>query len=116
MSTVGVGGVLRSRGALSLCSEEGPDRNLIRLAGELDLAAAGLPAEEVARFGGDDARMIVIDLSELEFIDAAGIHMLLDLEAASRKNGGRLRMIRASGSVQRVLELTGADEQLSYLS
>ena len=115
MGSEGDGVLQRSRGALGLSSETGPDGCMIRLWGELDLAAADLLDEEVLRAGTGHTGKIVIDLSGLEFIDAAGIHMLIDLESASQSNGSRLRVIPASGPVQRLLELTGADRQLSYL-
>jgi len=104
-----------SRGALTLRSELTRGRYLIHLSGELDLAAVDLVVEEFERSADTDVGMIVLDLSTLEFIDSTGIHLLLKLEAASRRNGNRLRMIRGSGAVQRVLELTGADAQLPYL-
>jgi anti-anti-sigma factor len=61
-----------------------------------------------------DSERIVLDLDQLEFLDAAGIRMLLDADARS-KGKGRLQITRAaSAQVQRVLELTGAGEVLTF--
>jgi hypothetical protein len=50
---------------------------------------------------------------QLEFLDASGIRLLLDLNRRSRMNGGRLRIRPASSpQVPRVLELTGVGELL----
>jgi anti-anti-sigma factor len=80
----------------------------IRVAGEMDLAVIGLVGREMERAAASDANRIVLDLRELEFLDAAGIRLLVHLSARSRDGQGRLR-INGSGApqVQRVLELTG---------
>src|SRR5215207_9703295 len=77
----------------------------VRVAGEVD--------DEMRRAEATDARKIELDLDQIEFLDAAGIRLLLDLSRRSRRNGTRLR-IRAASSphVRRVLELTGVEEQL----
>ena len=72
--------------------------------------------ENVERRGGqvhyavtaDEARDIVLDLSELTFLDSGGIHALIRV---SRLLDGRGRLIIQSPSamVARVLEIVGAD-------
>lgn len=92
----------------------GEDR--VQLIGELDLSVIGGVDREMCRVEAGDAKRIVLDLGELEFLDASGIRLLLHLDARSRGNGGRLRIIRArSPQVQRVFELTGAGEVLPFL-
>ncbi len=89
---------------------------LIQLSGEMDLSVIGIVDREMCRAEAGDASRIVLDLSELEFLDASGIRLLLHLNARSRSNGGRLRITRAqSPQVQRVIELTGAAEVLPLL-
>jgi anti-sigma B factor antagonist len=107
-------GVL-ARGALTLRSEREPTAHVVSVAGELDLASAGLLEEVVGKALSGDAPMVVLDLSELRFIDSTGIHALLRLQARSSDDGNRLRMLRGSPDVQRVLELTGADRLLPFL-
>jgi anti-anti-sigma factor len=87
----------------------------IRVLGELDLAVIGFVDREMERAEASDASRIVLDLEELEFLDASGIRLLLHLNERSQDNGRRLR-ISGSGApqVQRVLELTGVDEVLPF--
>jgi anti-anti-sigma factor len=87
----------------------------IRVLGELDLAVIGFVDREMKRAEASDASRIVLDLGQLEFLDASGIRLLLDLSERSRGNGRRLR-ISGSGApqVQRVLELTGVGELLPF--
>jgi anti-anti-sigma factor len=75
----------------------------VRVEGEMDFSV-------VAEI---DAKRIELDLNQLEFLDAAGIRLLLDLKQRSRSNGNRLRIRPASSpQVQRVLQLTGVGELL----
>ena len=85
----------------------------IRVLGEMDLSVVAEVDSEMRRAEATDAAEIELDLDQLEFMDASGIHLLLELNHRSRSNGGRLR-IRAASSpqVQRVLELTGVDALL----
>jgi anti-sigma B factor antagonist len=87
----------------------------IRMLGELDLSVIGLVDREMERAEASDASQIVLDLEELEFMDASGIRLLLHLNERSQSTGGRLR-ISGSGApqVQRVIELTGVHELLPF--
>ncbi len=87
----------------------------IRVAGEMDLSVIGLVDREVERAEASDATRIVLDLDQLEFMDASGIRLLLNLNARSEGDGRRLRITPATApQVQRVLELTGARELLPF--
>ena len=92
---------------------EGGER--IRVLGEMDLSVVGLLDSEMRRAEASDASRIVLDLDQLEFLDASGIRLLLDLNSRSERNGGRLRIRPASSQqVQRVLELTGVRDLLPF--
>jgi anti-anti-sigma factor len=85
----------------------------VRVVGEMDLSVVGQLDSEMRRAEATDAKRIELDLDELEFLDAAGIRLLLDLDRRSRNNAGRLRIRPASSPhVQRVLELTGVEDLL----
>jgi anti-sigma B factor antagonist len=87
----------------------------IRMLGDLDLSVIGRVDREMERVEASDASRIVLDLHGLEFMDASGIRLLLHLNERSEGNGRRLR-ISGTGApqVQRVIELTGVDELLSF--
>jgi anti-anti-sigma factor len=80
----------------------------VRVHGEMDLAVVGELDSEMRRAEATDAAAIELDLDQLDFVDASGVRLLLDLDRRSGGKGGRLR-IRAASSpqVRRVLELTG---------
>jgi anti-anti-sigma factor len=77
-----------------------------RVAGELDLASAPQTGEQIEAAVPSSARGLVVDFSELDFIDSSGIAMLFNL---ARRLGGRrqeLRVVTVPGEpVSRVLDL-----------
>ena len=87
----------------------------IRIAGELDLSVIGAVDREIERAEATDAGRIVLDLDDVEFMDASAVRLLLHLSERSASNGKRLRITRAGApQVQRVLELTGVGELLPF--
>ena len=97
---------------LQIQSARSGSNHVVELAGELDLAGSANVSEELRRVEATDAQEIVLDVSELTFIDAAGIRVLLEAEARSRSDGGRLRVTQPQREVERVLQLTGVDRAL----
>ena len=80
----------------------------VAISGELDSTSAARLAEVLA---GLDGHALVIDLTGLELIDAAGLSVLVGAGAASR---GRLLSVRgASGVVRRVIEAGGLGGMLA---
>jgi anti-sigma B factor antagonist len=100
----------------ALHSEREESEHRVRVFGEIDMAVTGAVDSEMRRVEATDAETILLDLDQLEFLDASGIRLLMDLDARSRGNGGRLRIIPASApQVQRVLDLTGVADLLPFV-
>jgi anti-anti-sigma factor len=98
--------------ALSAQSRREGDVHTIALRGELDLAAEDAVARELAAAERSDAGAIVLDLSEVTFIDSSGIRLLLLANTRSRANGNRLVLRRPSERVLDVLRLCGVERIL----
>jgi anti-anti-sigma factor len=81
------------------------------VAGELDLAAAPRLMEAL-RDLEQEARLIVLDLRELSFLDAAGVHAIVDASIGARRDGRRLLLVGAPAGVQRVFALTGTSHKV----
>lgn len=90
--------------------------HLLKLSGELDLASYDALNDELHRIEATDASTIVIDLSELAFLDAVGIRLLVEADARSRSDSNRLRLIVGGDHVQRVLQLCGLEESLPFVT
>jgi anti-anti-sigma factor len=82
-----------------------------RLRGELDMSNANEVGTSIAAAVPNDAEGLILDLTELEFIDSAGIRTLLSLVGRFGWHGQKLTFVAAPGSpVRRVIELAGAGD------
>jgi stage II sporulation protein AA (anti-sigma F factor antagonist) len=101
-------------GQLEVRSRRDDDVHTIALAGEMDLANAGDVERELLRAEATNAAQIVIDLSEVTFMDSTGIRLLITAHARSRTEGDRLVLKRPGPRVFRVLCIAGVDELLPF--
>lgn len=85
-------------------AREGRPR-VFRLAGELDLSSVDELVHAVTPTL-DDPGDVVLDLSELRFVDSTGIRTFLDFGRQLRGHG-RLVLESPTGPVRRVLDLMG---------
>ena len=80
--------------------------------GELDIATAELLDAALMDLAGR-RRTVVLDLSELGFIDSTGLTLLFRLHEHAGRNGWRLSVrSRCSRPVRRALEISRFDEIL----
>lgn len=101
-----------------LSVRETREGRLLRLTpvGELDLATAPLLENAFdAAFTDEDCEMIVVDLTELSFMDSTGIHVLIRMQNACADHD-RLRVINGSRAVEQMLDLTGVRTHLPIIS
>jgi anti-anti-sigma factor len=101
-------------GQLIVRSERDGDTHTIALSGEMDLSNAGEVERELMHAEATDARTIVVDLSELSFMDSTGIRLLIAADARSRADSRRLSLTRPPAAVTRVLCIAGVDELLPF--
>ena len=102
-------------GALSIRTERDPEEVcVVEFYGELDLAGIEVAANELRRCEQTDAEEIIVDLSGLDFIDSSGLRVLLETYQEEGQNGNRLRFLRGSEPVERVMHLTCLDEVLPF--
>jgi anti-sigma B factor antagonist len=84
----------------------------IEVRGELDLAAVPTFRAAVRDLDLSRGEHVVLDLGRLSFIDAAGLHAVLDLHEECLAACAALAILPGPGNVQRVFELAGADQLL----
>jgi anti-anti-sigma factor len=84
----------------------------VKLAGEFDFSGRELADEVMASTGG--ASRIVLDLSELEFIDSMGIHFVVTAHERARSAGREFTIVRGGPQVDRVFNLVGLDDVLPF--
>jgi len=111
----GAGPGERAPGQLALSEHRGEGTLVLELAGELDLATAGLMREALERMQLEQPELVVIDLSGLSFIDSTGIRVIVSayqrLQDAPRP---RLEIRPGNRAIQRVFQITGLDRVLPF--
>jgi anti-anti-sigma factor len=83
-----------------------PERERVRVIpeGELDISTVSGLSTQVAELRQVGFSDLTVDLRRLTFMDACGVHLLLDIDADCRKAGGTLRVL-ATGPARRLLDL-----------
>jgi anti-anti-sigma factor len=93
-------------------SVERPSEGLvvIGLTGELDISNRAAVEDAVTAARADGAPMLVLDLTELRFMDSSGLRLLIDAWNESQLAESGLRVVvPKTGLVRRVLEVSGTD-------
>lgn len=78
----------------------------IRVRGELDMSSAPGLTDAISNAGGQ-APTVLLDLSDVSFLDSSAIGALVASGRDLAGTGGRLQIGPRSGIVTRVLEITG---------
>lgn len=85
---------------------------LVVLAGELDmegvaaLEEAALPCAGMGPGTGTETEL-VLDFSQVDFVDSTGMYSLVRIHRAWHERGGRVTMINLSEEILEVFELVG---------
>jgi len=79
---------------------------VLGLEGEFDLAAAPALREELDAACAGGGRGVVLDMSEVTFVDSSALRELLRGDHALQARGARLVLAAVNPSVARLLELT----------
>jgi anti-anti-sigma factor len=88
-------------GPLEIQIDQRQEEWSVELRGELDLANAPTLESELCKLNSDGR--ILLDLGRLEFIDSAGVALLLRTRAGRRSEA--LRISPGSGQVERILQI-----------
>ena len=85
---------------------------LLTLTGELDLSRTGELDEMVAAAMEGDRVDIIVDLSEVTFMDSSALRWLLKVQDRTDRVSGRLRLVAPDGgSPLRLLTLSGLEDR-----
>ncbi len=92
---------------------DAPEAAVVRVAGEIDLVTAPQLAAALDEVLRTNARHIAIDLTEITFMDSAGVHTLVQTH---QRAGRHVAVICGPGPALRTLELLGLTESLNVVS
>jgi anti-sigma B factor antagonist len=88
-----------------------PEACWVHVAGGLDAAVASKLERTLSEFW-QRARLVVLDLRELSFIDGAGVRAVVNASARARRAGRRLVLLRGPPDVDRMFAVAGNSDQL----
>jgi anti-sigma B factor antagonist len=82
---------------------------VLAVKGELDLYVAGELKDRMAEATDAGTKMLVLDLSDVTFVDSMGLGVLVGGMKRLRAAGGELHLVVSAPEVQRILEITLMD-------
>lgn len=90
------------------------EAHVVSLRGELDISTSRQLDARLRSLLAQH-KQVVLDLSELSFIDSSGLAVLITTARAADMDGGGFAVRAVSESALRVLELSGVAKQLRLL-
>jgi anti-sigma B factor antagonist len=84
---------------------------VIAVTGELDLSNAAELGRQIA--GAPRRSGMVVDLSELRYVDSSGLSELLRAHLALEESGSRLAIVAPSEILRRTFHIRGVDNMLT---
>lgn len=87
-------------------------RTVLEVSGEVDVTTAGDLADAIDR--ASRSGHVLVDLSELEFMDSSGLRVFIEAAQQAQAQGWVLEVRRAPASVHRVFEISGTDRLLRF--
>ena len=82
-------------------------RTVVHVAGEIDVSSADRVREQVSVLVSQGRTDLVVDLSDVGFMDSTGLGLLVGVLKRVRTAGGRLVLVVAPDKLRKVFELTG---------
>jgi anti-sigma B factor antagonist len=94
---------------LSIDVQTTPDgaAQIFVLRGSLDISTSPTVRAALLEAADRGQHEIIVDLSNLEFLDSTGLGALIGAHKRSRDHGGRLRLVVQEGQILRLLRITG---------
>lgn len=103
------------RDPFDVATEIGTGGVRLVLAGELDLATTPSLVHQLRRAERSNPATLELDLSEVTFVDVAGLTAMLAAARRAGRAGRRLCVSHARPSVRRLFELTALDQSIELL-
>jgi len=90
---------------LRISVQSGDEQLVVCVAGEIDVYTAPRLREQLMPLAG--AGTLIVDLSEVSFLDSTALGVLVGAMKRQRERGGTMRIVTAGTRVRRLFEITG---------
>ena len=94
--------------------EQGDGWSRLHLTGEIDMSALSGADEVIARLLEGHPKKVIVDLSDVDFMDSSGIGVIAMLVRGQRDTGGVVEVLDAKPIVVRAIETCGLDRYLTF--
>lgn len=91
---------------VSVTSRPSGDRTVVHVAGEIDVYTAPALREELAGLVDAGKTDLVVDLTDVSFMDSTGLGVLVGALKRVRTTGGELRLVITQEKVLKVFRIT----------
>ena len=93
--------------SIDIKTENQGEALIYRLRGSLDLATSPSVRAALMESAGEGKHEIIVDLSQLEFLDSTGLGALIGAHRRALQHDGNLRLVIREGAISRLLTITG---------
>lgn len=90
-----------------LSTDDGADGPRLRVQGEVDVYTSPALRDELYRLIDGGATHVVVDLTDMDFIDSSGLGVFVGALKRIRERSGELELRGLQPSTRKVLEITG---------
>ncbi|AWW26470.1 STAS domain-containing protein [Acetobacterium sp. KB-1] len=84
--------------------------SMVSIKGEIDIYSIEKFRESIEREIKTKATEIILDCSELSYMDSTGMGVLIELRNKSKEMGQRIIMMNPRPNIKKLLSLTGVDK------
>lgn len=93
-------------GSFSIIAEQHEDCAVVRLRGSCTMEVAAELGEELLSLASKPVRLLVVEMSALDFIESTGLGGIIAGHLRVRRNHGELRLVAPRPAIAQLLELT----------
>jgi anti-sigma B factor antagonist len=94
---------------------EADETIVLAFRGVLDLETSQAAEAAFAEAEEQQPRRVVVDLSDVEFIDSTGLRLIVSADTRTRRNGRTLQIVKGPDRVHRVFRMTLMNERLAFI-
>jgi anti-sigma B factor antagonist len=80
---------------------------VLDMAGRLDTSTSGSAHDAIVDFANAKPKRVVLNLDKLDYVSSAGLRVILTLAKLLQSSNGEMKICRAKGSVNEVLQTSG---------
>lgn len=84
----------------------GKDATIVKLTGSAGMEVAGKLRDQLLSLINAETRRLIVDMSELEFINSVGLGGIVAAHLRCRKSDGEVHLVSPQPSIRALLELT----------